>query len=125
MVFWMRTAARTISGELKGKLDRRSNVGGWAVALVGFLGVGREGLETALFFYAAAGRRSRHPSRSSVSCSGIAVAVVLGVLIYRGAVQINLGEVLPLTGIAADLRGGRDPLLRHPRPAGGRVPARA
>ena len=54
MVFWMRSAARTISGELKGKLDRALDLGPWAVALVGFLGVGREGLETAIFFYATA-----------------------------------------------------------------------
>src|SRR6478752_7147352 len=54
MVFWMKSAARTISGELKGKLDRALDLGPFAVALVAFLGVGREGLETAIFFYATA-----------------------------------------------------------------------
>ena len=47
MVFWMKGAARTISGELKGRLDRALDLGPLAIALVGFLGVGREGLETA------------------------------------------------------------------------------
>src|SRR5512141_630023 len=34
MVFWMRTAARSISGELKGRLDQALDVGAWAVTLV-------------------------------------------------------------------------------------------
>ncbi|GAA2166325.1 iron uptake transporter permease EfeU [Pedococcus bigeumensis] len=101
MVFWMRTAARTISGELKGKLDQALSVGGWAVALVGFLGVGREGLETALFFYASvqtAGSGTSQPLIGFVL--GIVVAVVLGVLIYRGAVRINLSKFFRYTGVA-------------------------
>jgi high-affinity iron transporter len=100
MVFWMRTAARTISGELKGKLDQALSVGGWAVALVGFLGVGREGLETALFFYASvqtAGSGTSQPLIGFVL--GIVVAVVLGVLIYRGAVRINLSKFFRYTGV--------------------------
>ncbi|KQU65119.1 iron uptake transporter permease EfeU [Phycicoccus sp. Root101] len=101
MVFWMRTAARTISGELKGRLDQALSVGGWAVALVGFLGVGREGLETALFFYASvqtAGAGTTQPLVGFVI--GLAVAVALGVLIYRGAVRINLSRFFRWTGIA-------------------------
>lgn len=101
MVFWMRTAARTISGELKGKLDQALSVGGGAVALVGFLGVGREGLETALFFYASvqtAGSGTVQPLVGFLL--GIAVAIVLGVLIYRGAVHINLSMFFRCTGIA-------------------------
>jgi len=101
MVFWMRTAARTISGELKGKLDQALSVGGWAVALVGFLGVGREGLETALFFYASVQTAGAGTSQPLVGfVIGIAVAIVLGVLIYRGAVRINLSKFFRYTGIA-------------------------
>ncbi len=100
MVFWMRTAARTISGELKGKLDRALDVGPLAVALVGFLGVGREGLETAIFFYAttqAAGQGTSQPLVGFLV--GLLAAVVLGVLIYKGAVRINLGTFFRWTGI--------------------------
>ena len=101
MVFWMRTAARTISGELKGRLDQALSVGGWAVALVGFLGVGREGLETALFFYASVQTAGAGTSQPLVGfVLGIAVAVVLGVLVYRGAVRINLSKFFRYTGIA-------------------------
>jgi len=100
MVFWMRTAARTISGQLKGKLDRALDIGPLAVALVGFLGVGREGLETAIFFYAttqAAGQGTSQPLVGFVV--GLLAAVVLGVLIYKGAVRIDLGAFFRCTGI--------------------------
>ncbi|OFE17882.1 iron transporter [Humibacillus sp. DSM 29435] len=100
MVFWMRGAARTISGELKGKLDHALDLGPLAIALVAFLGVGREGLETAIFFYAttqAAGQGNNLPMFGWVI--GLGSAVVLGWLIYRGAVQINLSKFFRYTGI--------------------------
>jgi high-affinity iron transporter len=100
MVFWMRTAARTISGELKGRLDKALDIGPWAVALVGFLGVGREGLETAIFFYAtteAAGQGQIQPMLGWII--GLGGAVLLGIGIYRGAVKINLGKFFRYTGI--------------------------
>ncbi len=100
MVFWMRGAARTISGELKGKLDHALDLGPLAIALVAFLGVGREGLETAIFFYAtteAAGQGNNLPMFGWVI--GLGTAVMLGWLIYRGAVQINLSKFFRYTGI--------------------------
>lgn len=100
MVFWMRTAARTISGDLKGRMDQALSAGGFWVALVGFLGVGREGLETAIFFYAtaqAAGSGTSAPLFGWVL--GILGAIVLGVLLYRGAITINLGKFFRYTGI--------------------------
>jgi high-affinity iron transporter len=100
MVFWMRSAARTISGELKGKLDKALDIGPWAVALVGFLGVGREGLETAIFFYAtaqAAGAGTTQPLIGWVI--GLGAAIALGVAIYQGAVRINLAKFFRYTGV--------------------------
>jgi high-affinity iron transporter len=100
MVFWMRTASRTISGELKGRLDKALDLGPIAVALVAFLGVGREGLETAIFFYAtteAAGQGNNQPLIGWVI--GLGSAVLLGWLIYRGAVRINLARFFRYTGI--------------------------
>ncbi|SES48400.1 high-affinity iron transporter [Pedococcus cremeus] len=100
MVFWMRSASRTISGELKGKLDKAIDVGPWAVALVGFLGVGREGLETAIFFYAtaqAAGTGTVQPLIGWVV--GLGAAIALGVAIYQGAVRINLAKFFRYTGV--------------------------
>ena len=107
MVFWMKSASRTISGELKGKLDRALDMGPFAIALVAFLGVGREGLETAIFFYAttqAAGQGNSQPLIGWVI--GLGAAVVLGWLIYRGAVKINLTKFFRYTGILLVLVAG-------------------
>lgn len=101
MVFWMKSAARSIAGELKGVLGRALEVGPLAVVLVGFLGVGREGLETAIFFYAtaqAAGAGNNTPLLGWLV--GFAGALLLGRLIYKGAVRINLGKFFTWTGVA-------------------------
>lgn len=100
MIFWMRRAARTISGELKGSMDKALDAGGFWVALVGFLGVGREGLETAIFFYAtaqAAGQGTQAPMIGWIL--GILGAVLIGALMYRGAITFNLGSFFRYTGI--------------------------
>jgi high-affinity iron transporter len=101
MIFWMRGTARTIAAELRGKLSDAVRLGPLAVIFVAFLSVGREGIETSLFFYAAvqtAGTGTSQPLIGFVI--GIAVAVVLGFLLYRGAVRLNLTKFFTYTGIA-------------------------
>ncbi|MET0233271.1 MAG: iron uptake transporter permease EfeU [Kibdelosporangium sp.] len=101
MIFWMRGTARTIAADLRGKLSDAVRLGPAAVIVVAFLSVGREGLETSLFFYAAvqtAGVGSAEPLIGFLS--GIAVAIVLGFLLYRGAVRLNLTKFFTYTGIA-------------------------
>ena len=70
------------------------------------LAVGREGLETALFLWAA----TRVATRDAVggltptwepllgAALGILTAVVLGYLLYRGAISINLSKFFTWTG---------------------------
>lgn len=100
MIFWMRKAARTISGELKGSMDRALDAGGLWVALVGFLGVGREGLETAIFFYATAQAAGSGTSQPLIGwVVGILGSIVIGVLMYRGAIRFNIGSFFRYTGI--------------------------
>jgi high-affinity iron transporter len=101
MIFWMRSTARTIASELRGKLSDAVRLGPIAVVVVAFLSVGREGLETSLFFYAAvqtAGTGTSQPLIGFVS--GIVVAIVLGFLLYRGALKLNLTKFFSYTGIA-------------------------
>ena len=101
MVFWMKRASRTMSAELQGQLDRALAVGPLAVALVGFLGVGREGLETAIFFYASVETANAGTALPLVGfLLGIGCAVLLGLFIYRGALRINLGSFFRWTGAA-------------------------
>jgi high-affinity iron transporter len=98
MIFWMRRTARTISTELRGRLEDAIKLGTTAVVVMAALAVGREGLETALFFFTAA-QAAGETTRPLVGfLLGIAVAVALAYLLYRGAVKINLGRFFMITG---------------------------
>ncbi|WP_329007404.1 FTR1 family protein [Micromonospora rifamycinica] len=100
MIFWMRRAARTIAGELRGRLSEALAVGSLAVAGMAFLAVVREGLETALIFYSAAqsatGGTGSGPLLALVG--GIATAIGIGFLLYRSALRINLSTFFTWTG---------------------------
>jgi high-affinity iron transporter len=100
MVFWMRSTARTIATELRGKLSDAVKLGPWAIIIVAFLSVGREGLETAVFFWSAAQSAGGDTSQPLIGfLAGIAVAVVLAYLLYRGAVRLNLTRFFRITGV--------------------------
>jgi high-affinity iron transporter len=99
MIFWMRGTARRISGELRGKLDNAVGVGPLAIVLVAFLSVGREGLETAVFFYATTDSAGENSGPLVGFLIGIAVAIALGWAIYRGALTVNLSRFFTVTGV--------------------------
>lgn len=99
MIFWMRRTARTISTELRGRMDEALKVGPLAVTVLSFLAVGREGLETAVFFYASvqsAGGGTTQPLIGFLA--GLAVAVGIAWLLYRGAIRFDLGKFFTWTG---------------------------
>jgi high-affinity iron transporter len=101
MVMWMARSARSLSGELKGAVDRAAHAGGLSLVLVAMLAVGREGLETALFLWAATQAASGSGSSTGPllgAALGLACAVAIGLLIYRGALRINLGRFFTWTG---------------------------
>lgn len=99
MIFWMRRTARTISGELRGRLEDAIQLGSTAVVLMAALAVGREGLETALFFFTAAQAAGQTTQPLIGFLLGIALAVLLAYFIYRGAVKINMGKFFMVTGV--------------------------
>jgi high-affinity iron transporter len=98
MVLWMRTASRTISGELKEGMSEAISMGPFAVATLAFLAVGREGVETALLMvgYAENTFGSSYPLWGLLL--GIACAAVATVLLYFGAIRINFGIFFRYTG---------------------------
>src|SRR3954470_463346 len=103
MIFWMARPARAMPGELRAAVDRAADGSAWSLALVAMLAVGREGLETAIFLWAATSAASGTNGSSAQplvgAVLGLAVAVVLGYLTYRGAVRINLSRFFFWTGI--------------------------
>jgi high-affinity iron transporter len=99
MVMWMARSARSLSGDLKGQVDRAAAAGGAAsLVLVAMLAVGREGLETALFLWAATQAADSTTGPLVGAALGLATAVVLGYLFYKGAVKINLSKFFTWTG---------------------------
>ncbi|MFJ9036137.1 iron uptake transporter permease EfeU [Streptomyces sp. NPDC102406] len=99
MVFWMRRTARHLKAELHGKLDTALRAGTAALVVTAFLAVGREGLETSLFVWTAVhatGNGTVEPVAGALL--GLATAVLLGWLFYRGALRINLAKFFTWTG---------------------------
>jgi high-affinity iron transporter len=103
MIFWMARTARSLSGELRSAVDRAVDGSSWSLALVAMLAVGREGLETAIFIWAAtqaaAGTSGSTAQPLVGAVLGLAIAVVLGYLLFRGAVKINLSRFFFWTGV--------------------------
>lgn len=101
MIFWMAGAARSLSGELRKAVDAAVDRSPAALIVVSALAVGREGLETALFLWAATRTAAGGESTAAPllgALLGLIAAVVLGVLFYRGALRINLSLFFAITG---------------------------
>jgi len=98
MVMWMARSARTLSGELKGQVDKAALAGRASLVIVAMLAVGREGLETALFLWAATSAADSTTGPLVGAALGLLTAVVLGYLFYKGAVKINLSKFFTWTG---------------------------
>lgn len=102
MIFWMAGAAKNISGELRHRVDAAADRSPNMLILVAMLAVGREGLETAMFLWAATRSATAAGEPSGVpllgALLGLAVAVLLGYLMYRGALRINLTKFFAVTG---------------------------
>ena len=97
MVLWMKKAAASISGELRSDLAQALETGGPAVALLAFLAVGREGVETALFMVGYAEAETLWPLTGLIVGVLIAVAIAYGM--YAGAVRLDLGKFFKWTGV--------------------------
>ncbi|MFJ9841467.1 iron uptake transporter permease EfeU [Kitasatospora sp. NPDC101155] len=98
MVFWMRRSARTLSADLKEKVQASLAMGAGALVLTSFLAVAREGLETSLFLWTNA----RTAGESTGPLIGAAVGLLLSVGLcwglYRRALKMNLTRFFTITG---------------------------
>jgi high-affinity iron transporter len=99
MIFWMRRAARGIAGELRNKLQDALAVGSLAVAVMAFLAVVREGLETSLIFYSAGQGADLNGGPLYALIGGVATSIAIGYLMYATAIRINLSRFFTITGV--------------------------
>lgn len=99
MVFWMRKQAATIGAHLREQVsDSLRTDSAIGLATVAYIGVGREGLETALFLFA-----STEEAGATVAVIagilGLVAAVALGIAFYRGALKLDLRKFFTVTSV--------------------------
>jgi len=102
MLFWMRRQARSVKGELQAAVDRAIDKGSVrALAVLAFIAVIREGLETSLFLVGQANSAEQGAIWVLVGALiGLAIAAVLGVGFYHGSRRLNLSTFFRWTGVA-------------------------
>ena len=99
MIFWMQKAGRTMKATLEGGIDRALTSGGlWALVLIGFVSVAREGIETTLLLWSMVQSFGDAPAALLGALLGLAAAVITGWLITRGAVRLDLRRFFSWTG---------------------------
>jgi high-affinity iron transporter len=101
MLFWMRRQAASVKSELQAAVDRALREGSvTAMAVLAFVAVLREGIETSLFLVGqAASADQGAPSVVVGALAGLAVAILVGVGFYQGSRRINLATFFRWTGI--------------------------
>ncbi|MEX1173487.1 MAG: iron uptake transporter permease EfeU [Chloroflexota bacterium] len=102
MLFWMRRQAAGISGQLRAQVSAALDQGGtWALAVLAFTAVIREGIETSLFLVGQlASADLTAPAVLLGAAGGLLVAVLLGVGFYQGSRRLDLARFFRWTGIA-------------------------
>jgi len=100
MIFWMAKHARQLKAHLHGEVDRSLETGTWALAIVAFLAVVREGLETALFLWTGITAVGGAGTAVSGALLGLVTAVIIGFVVYRGMVRLNMSRLFTWTGAA-------------------------
>jgi high-affinity iron transporter len=99
MAFWMRKQAATIGSHLREQVSESLRTGGSiGLASVAFVGVAREGLETALFLFAST-EKSGPVIAVAGGILGLVAAVGLGVAFYQGALRLNLKKFFTATSV--------------------------
>jgi high-affinity iron transporter len=106
MIFWMRKASRSLKSELQGRLDKAISMGTGALVATAFVSVAREGIETALFVWPAVQAAGSGWEPLVGVFLGLALAVVIGYLLYRRAIAFNLGRFFTWTGAALVIVAG-------------------
>jgi high-affinity iron transporter len=96
MIFWMRNHARNMGAELRAQVDAATTRK--ALVTIAFVAVLREGLETVLFLLSAETANASGTSVVIGGLIGLAIAAVLGRLVYLGGNKLNISTFFNVTG---------------------------
>lgn len=100
MVFWMGSRARSVKSDLESSAEAAlAGSGSFGLAMVAFVAVLREGLESALFMISLAVGTDAQVVQFSGGVLGLLAAVSIGYLVYRGGRRIDLRHFFRLTGV--------------------------
>ncbi len=99
MIVWMKRQSAGIKSSLEREMAEAIGMGSlFALALIPFTAILREGLETAVFLFAAT--RTSTPLESTVGATaGIVAAIGLTWGIYSGGYRVNLRVFFNVTGV--------------------------
>jgi high-affinity iron transporter len=123
MIFWMRRQARSIRKELEGQVQSALATGSsLALAVVAFVGVAREGVETSLFLFSSVEGSNTVVSLISAAL-GLAAAIGLGYAFYRGSSHLDLRKFFTITsGLLLVFAGWLLAMGLHELAEGGVIP---
>ena len=99
MLFWMRRQGRALKGELERGVDLAISDGGtFALVMLAFVSVFREGIETALFLIPIVSFNGSGIDTLLGGLAGLAVAIGVGWAIFVGGRRVNLRRFFTATG---------------------------
>jgi high-affinity iron transporter len=100
MIVWMRRHARGLKAALESHAGDALRAGsGLALAVMAFLAVLREGMETTVFLVAVFSDRADPVTAGIGAVLGLVAAAAIGVALYRGGTRINLVRFFRVTAL--------------------------
>jgi high-affinity iron transporter len=100
MIFWMRKQAVNIKAHLHTQIQSVLTSGSSkGLVMLAFVVVVREGIETALFLFAASRVAESPVLFTAGGFVGLAIAIVIGYSIYKGTSRLNLSTFFNVTGL--------------------------
>jgi high-affinity iron transporter len=98
LTFWMAAHARDLKNNLHEKMDAALTGSSYALAMVAFFAVIREGLETAIFMFPSS-QASGSTTQSVVGLLlGLGISVAVGYGTFKGVIKLNIGKVFQVVG---------------------------
>lgn len=100
MIAWMSKNSRNMKSTLESHAGAALKGGSvFALAAMACLAVLREGIETSVFMVAAFQSSLSPLAAGGGALIGLAIAAVIGYLLFKGAIKINLAKFFKITGV--------------------------